>query len=336
MNIKKIKTNAFLQNLAKVITIMTLVAFSFNVALAIAPDAINDLVANAGNGEVDLTWTAPNDNGTPITDYEIHYSTDDFVADDQTFADGVSTNTTATVTGLTNELEYAFRVFAFNDELGPASNTETAKPSICKNLAPGTFCASQIVQGHSTLSFINIPDTFTFTSISLSGSVQSLFNNTTPVGANDPALEDELTVEDTRNAGGFEVQVDINAAFSDGTNTIAKTNLFTVTSLEETDPGNVNNLTYESGFAGDQNVSVPLYVDVDSTSIDVVATYTGLAPDSQFGSGAIVLLDGPLVAASGRDGQMSTFVNFYLSIPALQPAGEYDANLTYTLLDDTI
>jgi len=98
------------------------------VAGATPPDAIIDLVATAGVSEVGLTWSAPADNGDPITDYVIEFR--EFPGGVfGTFADGVSTATSATVTGLTNGQEYEFRVFAVNGGgNSAASNLDTAIP----------------------------------------------------------------------------------------------------------------------------------------------------------------------------------------------------------------
>jgi len=40
------------------------------------PDAITDLVVVAGFSQAVLTWTAPGDGGSPITDYKVEFSTD--------------------------------------------------------------------------------------------------------------------------------------------------------------------------------------------------------------------------------------------------------------------
>jgi len=67
-------------------------------------------VSTTSSGE--LSWTAPTAGESDITDYTIQYSTDD--SNWTTFDDGVTTGTTATVTGLTSGTTYYFRVAAVN------------------------------------------------------------------------------------------------------------------------------------------------------------------------------------------------------------------------------
>lgn len=82
-----------------------------------------------GNGEFDkptglaLVQSA----GGDVTDYVIEYRSGSVW---NTFADGTSTDTTTTVTGLRNGVEYEFRVSAVNTAgTGPESNIATATPS---------------------------------------------------------------------------------------------------------------------------------------------------------------------------------------------------------------
>ena len=77
------------------------------------PDTPTSLTAsNRNNAASTVSWAAPANNGYPITDYLIEYSTDGNTW--TTFADGVSTTTSVTVTGLANDTAYTFRVSAVN------------------------------------------------------------------------------------------------------------------------------------------------------------------------------------------------------------------------------
>lgn len=79
-----------------------------------APGAPTSLATTGGNAQVALTWTASASNGgNSITDYAVQFSSDSG-ANWTTFADGTSTATSATVTGLTNGTAYVFRVAAVN------------------------------------------------------------------------------------------------------------------------------------------------------------------------------------------------------------------------------
>ena len=65
--------------------------------------------ATAGNASATVTWTAPADNGNPITGYKVYSSADNFTA-----AVASPTASPATVTGLTNGTGYTFKVSAVN------------------------------------------------------------------------------------------------------------------------------------------------------------------------------------------------------------------------------
>jgi titin len=77
------------------------------------PSAPAGVAGTPMNGQVALTWTAPFNGGAPITDYVVRYSSNGGTSW-TTFADGTSTATTATVTGLTNGTSYLFQVAAVN------------------------------------------------------------------------------------------------------------------------------------------------------------------------------------------------------------------------------
>jgi hypothetical protein len=82
---------------------------------ASVPDAPTDVLATASDGQVVLSWTAPIWNGgSAITDYVIEYKLTSEPTVWLIFADGTSTQTIATVTGLTNDLSYDFRISAVN------------------------------------------------------------------------------------------------------------------------------------------------------------------------------------------------------------------------------
>lgn len=81
-------------------------------SVSTVPSSPTNVVATPGNGQVSLTWSAPNDGGSAITDYKVEYSTNgNFWT---VFSYDVSTSTSLIVTGLTNGTLYVFRVSATN------------------------------------------------------------------------------------------------------------------------------------------------------------------------------------------------------------------------------
>lgn len=112
------------------------------------PGAPTGLVANSGAGSATLTWSAPtSDGGASVTDYVVQYATT-AGGTYTTFADGASSATGATVTGLTNATTYFFRVAATN-AAGTGANSSLA--STTPLAAPSAPTITGITSGSSFL-----------------------------------------------------------------------------------------------------------------------------------------------------------------------------------------
>ncbi|MGI9448083.1 MAG: fibronectin type III domain-containing protein, partial [Pirellulales bacterium] len=84
-----------------------------------------------GDGSIGITWTAPDNGGKPITDYVVQYKRASRTQW-ETFTDGTSTATSATITGVNNGIAYVVRVAAVNQKgQGPWSAESTS-------VVPGT------------------------------------------------------------------------------------------------------------------------------------------------------------------------------------------------------
>jgi hypothetical protein len=94
-----------------------------------APTAPLNLAATVEDRSIVLSWSSPSSNGgSTIIDYIVEYK----LASGgtwSTFSDGVSTNTTATVSSLSNDTAYDFRVSAENAiGQGPSSSEVSVTP----------------------------------------------------------------------------------------------------------------------------------------------------------------------------------------------------------------
>ena len=108
------------------------------------PSAPLNLIATPGDGQVTLTWDVPEDDGgSAITDYKIKWRL--FHGKYAVFDDGISTDTSATVTGLENDKRYRLMIHAINNagqerskQVSTTPNEhgiEYTKPSVPQNIS---------------------------------------------------------------------------------------------------------------------------------------------------------------------------------------------------------
>ena len=116
---------------------------------ATAPSAPTSVSGASGDGQVSVSWSAPASNGgAAITDYIVQYATSSS-GTYTTFSDGTSTTTTATVTGLSNNTPYYFKVAAVNS--AGTSSYSTVSASVTPKSVPPVV--SSVTAGNASLTF---------------------------------------------------------------------------------------------------------------------------------------------------------------------------------------
>ncbi len=221
--------------------------------------------------------------------------------------------------------------------------TPTGQPNgiSCKSSGLASFCAEQVITENGGLSFVSLPASFNFPTLTTSAMTQQRFS--LAANAKDPA-QNLLAVEDQRLNGGFEVTVSAASAFSSGTNSIPLENLSILTSAPA--PGNgivpdtaiiLNGMAYDSAIpVVMRNVNAPLDAG-NQKKLDDITLFSRYG--SAFGKGdlpgAITLMNAGLSAGLGRNGRVYQSLNYFLNIPPAQTPGSYHVNLLFTLLDST-
>ena len=109
------------------------VSVRFPPVSAALPGAPQNFTATAGDGEVTLSWSAPTSNGgAAITKYQYAQKTGNNAYSDSDYVDIPGSNgatTSYTVTSLTNDVEYRFKICALNSAgCGAKTAEQTATP----------------------------------------------------------------------------------------------------------------------------------------------------------------------------------------------------------------
>ncbi|HNW71781.1 MAG TPA: fibronectin type III domain-containing protein [Candidatus Paceibacterota bacterium] len=119
------------------------VATATPVSATSAPSQVTGLSANTDSiSEINLSWTAPDDGGSDITDYLIEYK---LTSDSSwsTFNDGTSTEITETVNDLDSDTSYDFRVSAINS-VGTGTASDIASATTKKKTSSGSSASQTI------------------------------------------------------------------------------------------------------------------------------------------------------------------------------------------------
>lgn len=152
--------------------------FDEAVQAATPPSALQTLVVSSFDStSVTLTWSSPvSDGGSDITDYAIEYRKSGSESW-STYTDGVSTNTSTTVTGLDRGALYEFRVSAVNSQgTGWGSeniSTAAGNEHSCSVLFDGSISCwgnnnlGQLGNGTQTNSFAPVPVSGISTAVSV-------------------------------------------------------------------------------------------------------------------------------------------------------------------------
>ncbi|NDC25650.1 MAG: BspA family leucine-rich repeat surface protein, partial [Proteobacteria bacterium] len=129
---------------------------SLGVTPITTPSAPTLVTGTAGDEQVALSWTAPSSNGgSAITGYKVEYQLASGGAW-TVFSDNTSTSTNLTVTGLTNNTSYIFRVAAKN-LAGAGSYSESSSAVTPQGAFVSTWNTNNTSTGSSASNQITLP-----------------------------------------------------------------------------------------------------------------------------------------------------------------------------------
>lgn len=118
------------------------------------PANVSAPVATRGDQQALLSWTAPNDGGSPITGYLIEKN--DGTVWSTVTANTNSTATTYTATGLTNGTSYTFRITAINAN-GSSAAPSSSSNSVTPASLPGTPSGLSAIHGNGQVTLAWTP-----------------------------------------------------------------------------------------------------------------------------------------------------------------------------------
>jgi len=262
-----------------------------------APTSVT--VTNPGtDGHATVSWTAPASNGgSTITDYTVQYSSNSG-SSWTTFSDGTSTSTTATVTGLTLNTAYIFRVAAVN-AIGTGSYSDPSASFTPVANDTGALIPLQVITvGSSSVSditFTNIPNTYTHLQVrgilrDTSGGPEMLRVNINGVTDSSKYVWHNMTTDGSSYSAGHSIgQGDTYFRLIRHPGTNAGANFFGVVIIDILDYANTNKFKtvkaiggYDANGSGWPSVNSAVYRETNAVSSIKFSSGGSLAQYSQF------------------------------------------------------
>ena len=196
------------------------------------PQAVSDLTATATPNTVTLSWVTPGDGGATITNYQMKQGTGTYTdiagSDDET--------TTHTVTGLTEQTAYTFRIRAVNN-VGAGEEAAAVTITTTDGSAPYLTETPTLATSNTNSAYAKEGDTLTLT-FTVSEALQSIPSVTIMGQTVTPTAEENTyTADYTVTAGTPEEAVTYDIGeISDGTNTVNPDSVTSTVTVDTTPP----------------------------------------------------------------------------------------------------
>ncbi len=180
------------------------------------------------------------------------------------------------------------------------------------------------VVNSGTLSFLDIPEDFSFSSLASSSSAQTSTN----VPEEGAASTGDLIVQDLRFNGGFSVTLQATA-FTNQFDNSFNCNKFAFMTFNT---ANVEGIEVNANVIPDTADVVPTY---NSGLGSPVYTNMTATDEDPLVCDPVEILSGGVDEGQGRIGTWKVYPAYKLTVPAFAPPGTYASTITFTLVDDT-
>lgn len=271
-----------------------------------APDVPSAVSGTPRDGGIDLTWNAPSSTGqSALTDYAVQYALATAPNTWIDFADGTSTATSASVTGLTNGIAYIFRVAAVSS--AGTGSYSAASTSVSPISVPAAPTSPVVTPGDASLSVA-------FTG-AVSGSPVTNYQYQVGSGAWTSAGRTTSPITITGLTNGLTYTVKLRAISTIGTGATSNS----ASGVPQTVPGapsitstsstsaTTGSVVFTSGYSGGVGITGYQYKLDAGSWIDASGTTSPLTiPNLTAGSSYSVALRAVNAAGAGAASQSST------------------------------